>query len=208
MSATCPNLQKSIGWCQGAPEYPGIRSRVYYQSKGNIVKFPTLQRDSLKRATTATLTGSFELAADEVWHYIDINVEKSKLTSEAQGEAPSQTQLNKLELVHNGVGDDASAAAAYLNNNDNVFVVQDMAGRFRVVGNERWQSKTTVGQDSGQGTSPASTTISAEATDEVAAPFYTGTLETEDGTLDCSTGVIDGDTTTNNDSVSGSETAG
>lgn len=190
---TCPNLQQSIAWCQGAPEYPGIRGRVYFASKGKIVKYPTLTRDSLKRATSASLTGNFELAADEVWHYIDINVEKSQLTSEAQGETPSQTQLNKLTLVHNGVGADATAAALYLNNNDNVFIVQDMAGRFRVVGNERWQSITTVAQDNGQGTNPASTTIEVSATDELAAPFYTGTLETEDGTLDCSTGEIDSD---------------
>ena len=190
MSATCPNLQQSIGWCQGAPEYPGIRGRVYFVSKGNIVKYPTLTRDSLKRATSASLTGSFELAAGETWKYIDINVEKSKLTSEAQGEAPSQTQLNKLELVHNGVGDQASAASVYLNNNDNVYVVQDMAGRFRVVGNERWQSKTSVAQDNGQGTTPAATTINVEVTDELPAPFYTGTLEIEDGTLDCSDGSI------------------
>lgn len=208
MSTTCPNLQKSIGWCQGAPEYPGIRGRVYFQSKGNIVKFPTLTRDALKRATSSTLTGSFELASGEVWHYIDINVEKSKLTSEAQGEAPSQTQLNKLELVHNGVGENATAAAVYLNNNDNVYVVQDMAGRFRVVGNERWQSKTSVAQDSGQGTNPASTSINVECTDEVAAPFYVGELETEDGTLDCSTGEIDSETATNNDTVSGSDSQG
>lgn len=190
MSVTCPNLQQSIAWCQGAPEYPGIRGRVYYTSKGNIVKFPTLTRDSLKRATSATLSGSFELASGEVWKYIDINVEKSQLTSEAQGEAPSQTQLNKLTMVHNGVGEAATAAAVYLNNNDNVFVVQDMAGRYRVVGNERWQSKCTVAQDNGQGTNPASTTISVEATDEIAAPFYVGTLETEEGTLDCSDGSV------------------
>ena len=193
MSAKCPNLQKSIGWCQGAPEYPGIRGRVYFVSKGNIVKYPTLTRDSLKRATSATLTGNFELAADETWKYIDINVEKSQLTSEAQGEAPSQTQLNKLVMVHNGVGEDASAAAVYLNNNDNVFVVQDMAGRFRVVGNERWQSVTTVAQDNGQGTNPASTTIEVNVTDEIPAPFYVGTLETEDGTVDCSTGELESD---------------
>ena len=193
MSATCPNLQKSIGWCQGRPEFPGIRGRVYFVSKGNIVKYPTLTRDSLKRATSATLTGNFELASGETWKYIDINVEKSQLTSEPQGEAPSQTQLNKLSMVHNGVGEDASAAAVYLNNNDNVFVVQDMAGRFRVVGNERWQGVTTVNQDNGQGTNPASTTIEHQVVDELPAPFYVGTLETEDGTVDCSTGEVDAD---------------
>ena len=86
--------------------------------------------------------------------------------------------------VHPGVDADASAAAAYLNNNDNVFIVEDMRGARRVVGSEKWLTKTTVAQDLGQGASgTASTTINVEATDECPAPFYTGTIVTEDGTL-------------------------
>lgn len=116
------------------------------------------------------------------WKYIDHLPEKSQLTSEAQGEVPSQTQLNKLTIVHPGVGAEASAAAAYINNNDNVYLVQDMSDKWRVVGCERWQTKSTVAQDLGQGpTGTASTTISVEATDETPAPFYKGKIETEDG---------------------------
>ena len=102
---------------------------------------------------------------------------------------PSQTQLNKLTAVHPGVGPEAAAAASYLNNGDNVFIVEDMKGNFRVVGSERWQTNVKVGQDNGQGpTGATSTTIEVEATDEIPSPFYTGTLETEDGTIDCSQG--------------------
>jgi hypothetical protein len=133
------------------------------------------------------LSGDFELKADAKWQYIDILPDKSQLTSEAQGELPSQTQLNKLTAVHPGVGEEASAAAAYINNNDNVFVVQDMKDKYRVVGSEKWLTKSTVAQDLGQGaTGTTSTTINAEATDEVPAPFYVGTLATEDGDIDCS----------------------
>lgn len=39
------------------------------------------------------------------------------------------------------------AAAAYLNNSDNVFIVEDMKGNFRVLGSDRWITKTTVTQD-------------------------------------------------------------
>ena len=35
-------------------------------------------------------------------------------------------------------------------------------------------------------TGTTSTTINVEATDEVPAPFFVGTLETEDGDIDCS----------------------
>ena len=107
------------------------------------------------------------------------------MTSDPQGEAPSQTQLNKATFVHNGVTEEATAAAGFLNNSDTVYVYEDMAGNYRVLGNERWATKTTVNQDQGQGTNPASTTINVEVTDEIAAPFYVGTLDTEDGEINC-----------------------
>lgn len=181
----CANLQRSLAWCQGTPELPGVRRRVYYIAKNQIVTWPKLERDaSGKRATSAKYTGNFVMAADAKWKYIDILPDKSQLTSEAQGELPSQTQLNKLVAVHPAVGEEAAAAAAYLNNADNVFIVQDMADSYRVVGSEKWPTKTTVAQDNGQGaTGTTSTTITAEATDEVPAPFYSGTIETEDGTI-------------------------
>ena len=171
----------------GTPELPGIKRRVYYISKNQVAIWPTFNRDSNGRIQATTLEGSFTLVADAKWHFIVILADKSQLTSEAQGEVPSQTQLNKAVLVHPGVGPDATAAAAYLNNSDNVFVVEDMKGHFRVVGSERWLTKTTVAQDNGQGaTGTTSTTISVEATDEIPSPFYVGVLTTEEGDIDCS----------------------
>ena len=183
--AECLNIQKSLGWCQGTPELPGVKRRIYYISKGDIVEWPTLPRDNNGRITAAVYDGSFVLKADTKWKYIDILPDKSQLTSEPQGELPSQTQLNKLVAVHPGVGLRASAAAAYINNYDNVFLVEDMKGFFRVVGCDKWQTKSTVNQDLGQGpTGSTSTTINVEATDECPAPFYFGLIETEDGDID------------------------
>ena len=187
MAKTCTSIQKSLGWCQGTPELPGVKRRIYYLAKSLIVAFPQLPRDENGRPTSAILSGSFTLAADATWKYIDILPDKSQLTSEAQGELPSQTQLNKLVAVHPGVGAEASAAAAYINNTDSIFIVEDMKGNYRVVGCDKWQTKATVNQDLGQGpTGTTSTTINVEATDEVPAPFYVGTIETEDGDIDCS----------------------
>ena len=181
----CNNLQKSLGWCQGTPELPGIKRRLYYISKLLIALWPKLPHDEKGRVQSAVYDGSFALVADAKWHYIDILPEKSQLTSEAQGEIPSQTQLNKLTAVHPGVGEEASAAAAYLNNNDNVFIVEDMKGNYRVVGSDKWTTKTTVAQDLGQGaTGTTSTTIAVEASDECPAPFYKGVIVTEDGNID------------------------
>ena len=183
--AECLNIQQSLGWCQGTPELPGVKRRVYYLAKSEIVEWPALSRDANGRITSAQYSGSFTLKADSKWKYIDILPDKSQLTSEPQGELPSQTQLNKLVAVHPGVGLRASAAAAYINNYDNVFIVEDMKGFFRVVGCDKWQTKSTVNQDLGQGpTGSTSTTINVEATDECPAPFYLGMIETEEGDID------------------------
>lgn len=185
---TCTNIQRSLDWCMGTPELPGIKRRVFYIAKSMIAQWPQFTRDAQGRVTSSTLSGNFTLVADAKWKFIIILGEKSQLTSEAQGEVPSQTQLNKATLVHPGVGPEASAAAAYLNNSDNVFVVEDMKGNFRVVGSEKWLTKTTVAQDNGQGaTGTTSTTISVEATDEIPSPFYVGTLDTDEGEIHCST---------------------
>ena len=170
----------------GTPELPGIRRRIYYIAKNKIASWPAYNRDENQRTKTAALTGNFTLVADAKWKYIDILADKSQLTSEAQGEMPSQTQLNKLTAVHPGVGPEATAAACYLNNSDNVFIVEDMKGFHRVVGSDKWITKTTVSQDNGQGpTGTTSTTITVEATDEVPAPFYLGIIATDDGNIDC-----------------------
>jgi len=182
--ANCSNLQKSLAWCQGTPELPGIKRRIYYIAKDRIASWPTIDRDANYRAMGAVYHGNFTLVADAVWHYIDVLPDKCQVTSEPQGEVPSQTQLNKLVAVHPAVGEDASALASYVNNTDSVFLVEDMKGKFRVIGCDRYQSKCTVSQDLGQGaTGTTSTTLNVETPDELPAPFYTGEIVTEDGTI-------------------------
>lgn len=186
MAKKCVTMQRSVGWCQGTPEMPSIMRRVWFISKSDIVSFPDLPRDENGRPTSTTLAGSFVLAADATFKYIDILPEKSQHQSDAQGEQPSQTQLNKLTLVHPGVGEEAASLAASLNNTDSLFIFQDMRRKFRVVGNDRWTTKSTVAQDNGQGpTGTTATTVAVEVTDEVPSPFYTGKFLTEDGEIDC-----------------------
>ena len=55
--AECLNIQKSLGWCQGTPELPGVKRRIYYISKGDIVEWPTLPRDNNGRITAAVYDG-------------------------------------------------------------------------------------------------------------------------------------------------------
>lgn len=188
-------MQRSLGWCEGMPSHPGVRRRVYFCSKSLIVAYPKLQRDQFGRPTSSVTSGDFELVDGAYFQYIDINIDKSTVTSEPQGEAPSQTQLNKATLFHNGTDEDATGAPGWLNNSDNVYLVEDMLGRFRILGNNKWRTKTTVNQDLGQGTNAAGTTISVEVTDEVAPPFYNGVIETEEGSVYCETEASDDSST-------------
>ena len=166
-----------MDWCEGRPVLPGIRRRIYYTHKSNIAVWPVLTKDEYGRPTVAKYTGSFKLNADTYWKRIDLLVNNSGITSEPQGEAPSQTQLNKLTAVHPGTEEEATMLSSYVNNSDCVYLVQQSNGKYRVIGNEMYQSKSTVNQDSGQGaTGTASTTLNVEVTDQIAAPFYEGEI--------------------------------
>lgn len=183
---TCKALQKSVGWCEGAVELPGIRKQIFFTAYSNIVKMPTLDTDDNGRPTDVTLKGAVELASDSKFHCIDGIANKNQYTSEPQGEIPSQTQLNKLVVVYPSLGPEATALCAWLNNTPSVVIFQDNAGRWRIMRNAYGAFKATVNQDSGQGiTGELSTTINIEDVDIVSAPFLPAgfTFETDGGTV-------------------------
>ncbi len=149
---------------------------------------PVVPIDEIKRPISAILEGEFKMKEGAVFRYIDIVPERSQSTSEAQGEYPSQSSLDKLTAVYPGVDSRASAAAAYMHNTNNTVVFVDSSGCARVVGiEEMWPCKSTVAMDFGQGPAgTASTTINVEGTNKVPWPEYTGILHTEDGDIDFS----------------------
>ncbi len=55
MATVCSTIQQSLAWCQGTPELPGIKRRIYYISKDQIVSWPTLTYDALGRLTIVPL---------------------------------------------------------------------------------------------------------------------------------------------------------
>lgn len=181
---SCDAILESLDWCYGMPALSGMMSRLYVIPAAWLVKRPKYVLDKYGRPTSAVLTGSFETAADKKWQYIDIDPQRSHFTSEPQGEVPSQTQLNKLDALHPGVDERATIVASMLNNNNVVGIFQDMQGRARVLGSERYIPKWTHNQDGGEGNAgTTSTTIHCEVTDLTDAPFYVGEIETVDGTV-------------------------
>lgn len=94
MAKECTNaaLYGSLPYCKGKPILPGIRSRLYFIPKRDIVKWPSLPEVAeTNMAELATYEGDFTLAADKKWQYIDLIDNKGKIESESQGD-PLTTQ--------------------------------------------------------------------------------------------------------------------
>lgn len=188
MAKKCENssLYESLDWCDGRTTLPGIKQRVYYIPKSEILVWPKLP--SLKEAKAmselATYQGNFVLTADKKWRALDSLDAKSNVTSESQGEKPSRTALNKSTLKHAGTDEEATGFARQANIDNLVYLVQQRNKKFRVVGSDEFDVDTKVSQALGEGYSgEAGTTLDIEATDLCPAPFYPGKIETEDGDI-------------------------
>lgn len=180
----CQSIVKSMGWCQGKTVKPGIRRRMFLIAADQILKWPTIERDTLGRVTSSVMQGSFTLVEGAKWAKIEHLPAKAEFKSETQGEYPSQTFKVSGKFVHPGVGEEAADATASLLNTNAVGLVEDMDGRFRVIGSEDYDSVITSQRDNGQGpTGTAGTTVNMEASMEADAFFYEGEIVTEDGTI-------------------------
>ena len=181
----------AINFCPGQVVLPGIRRRAYYIRKEDIVTWPanpvlTALRagTAITASTAAVLTGEFTLATGKKWQLLDVEVSRSNVESEPQGEVHSRTYLNRATLYHNTTDKAVSGFAAAAANDDLVFLIQQADGRFRLVGSEVFDTKVDVNLSLGQGaTSEAGSTITVEGTDFSPAPFFEGTIATEDGDI-------------------------
>lgn len=188
MTKKCENssLYESLEWCDGRTTLPGIRQRVYFIPKSEIVEWPKLPsiKEAKAMAELATYQGNFILAADKKWRSLDALDAKSNVTAESQGEKPSRTSLNKSTLKHAGTDEEATGFARQANIDNIVYLVQQRNKKFRVIGSDEFDADTKASQALGEGyTGEAGTTLEVEATDVCPAPFYPGKIETEDGDI-------------------------
>lgn len=205
MKKNCPavNIYDSLIHCKGETVLPGLRPKAWWIPKSQITGWPSLPSPSDADATMesiATYSGDFSLAADATWLTIDLLDTASNITSASQGEKPSKTFLNSSTLKYAGNNEAAVGFARMANTDDGVYIVQQRDGKFRVIGNEMFETNTNPGQESGMAVTDASgTTLEISVTDVCPAPFYKGKLVTEDGILDCSTGELEASDKGNND---------
>lgn len=188
MATTCGNngLYESLEWCPGQTVLPGIKSRVYAAPKAWITTWPKLPaiKGAENMAALATYEGDFVLAADKKWQRIEAFTKKSSISSESQGEDPSKTFLNKLNLLYPGTDAAATGFCRQANIDQLIYAVPQRDGQYRIVGSEYFDTNTKPSQNSGEGdTGTGGTTLEVEATDICPSPFYTGILDTVDGKI-------------------------
>lgn len=188
------DIYKSLEFCKGQTVLPGIRPEVYFTPKSQILDWPTLPAPGDEGATMegiATYKGDFVLAADAKFRQMDVLTTASNVTSASQGDMPSKTFVNSSTLKHAGNTEAATGFCRMANCDDLVYIVRQRDGKYRVVGNESFETNTNPSQDSGMAVTDASgTQLEVSVTDVCPAPFYVGKLPTEKGIIDCSTGKI------------------
>lgn len=172
-------------WSEGAVVLPGAKRNVYAIPKRDIVAWPTLPDTFVtSMGELATYVGSFTLAATATFTKIGIIVDKSPVNCATQGSKPSKTSINTGTFVHPGVEEDASAFCRQANNDDMVYLFETKKGKYRVLGNEMWDTDTSFSQALGAApTDEVGTTLTVTVTDVCPAPFYDGEIVTADGAI-------------------------
>ncbi len=182
----CANeaLYDSLEHCKGETVLPGLRPHVYYIPKSDIMAWPKrvdVEDDDATMRRLGTLTGDFILAADAYWHRIDLVSPQSNVNSESQGDEPSKTFNNTAAFRYPGLNADAVGFCRQANADDLVFLWPQRDGRYRVLGNEMFETNVTPTQESGSSeTDSAGTTINVSVTDDMPSPYYEGIIDTLD----------------------------
>lgn len=162
-------LYESMTWCPGTTRTPGVRKRIYFISKDNIVAWPTVGKGKY--------TGNFTLAEGKYWNFMDLVVNDSKFSAESQGENPCKTFRQHGEFFYPGLESDITDFETMAINDDLVYAVQQTSGAFKILGCENYPTDTNCSSDSGQG---ATDKIGVTITPECDAPtdllIYTGSI--------------------------------
>lgn len=185
-------LFNSLPFCAGTTVLPGVRQRIYFIHYSDIVSWPKLpDTTSTSMGELATYSGNFTLASDKKWQFIDLTHNKGELECTAQGDIPSRTFLNKFTIKHPNFDAAAAGLARQIINDSIVLLIQMRNGKWRVIGSEAFRTECSPGGKSGEGMSGEfGTNIEIQCADVCPAPFYTGTIVTDAGTIDASTGTL------------------
>jgi len=208
MSNNCSEektLLQDVRFCQGQKSLPGTKKRVYIADIRDILKFPKLADRTAVGATLkdvpsypakiksgeTEVPNVFTMANGKFFAQVDIINNNGQIAVEAQGTFGSKTFRNTYTGNAPGTEEEISGLISELLNAEIIAVVPTRTVKFRVIGSKDFPAEINPSQNTGQAaTDTNQTVLEIAADDEVAAPFYYGTLPFCVGLLVCKTGEV------------------
>ena len=173
----------------------GIGTTVYRIRQRYITGWPTIENDpdkdnNIDEADMSTLNGSFTLADGKVWQKIYSTQGKGSITAETTGDTDSKMFVNHASFSFPDLTPEALGFSKVSVNDDFVYIVK-AAGRYHVIGSPDYRSTTTIAPTSGDAAgSTKGIVFTVDCPDVTPLPVYEGNIVTDEGTLNCSTGVF------------------
>lgn len=173
----------------------GIGTTVYRIRQRYITGWPTIENDpdkdnTIDEADMSTLNGSFTLESGKYWQKIYSTQGKGSITSETTGDTDSKMFINHASFSFPDLTPEALGFSKVSVNDDYVYIVK-AAGRYHVIGSPDYRSVTTIAPTSGDAAgSTKGIVFTVDCPDVTPLPVYEGNIVTEDGSLNCSTGVF------------------
>lgn len=173
----------------------GIGTTVYRIRQRYITGWPTIENDpdkdnTIDEADMSTLNGSFTLETGKYWQKIYSTQGKGSITAETTGDTDSKMFINHASFSFPDLTPEALGFSKVSVNDDFVYIVK-AAGRYHVIGSPDYRSVTTIAPTSGDAAgSTKGIVFTVDCPDVTPLPVYEGNIVTEDGSLNCSTGVF------------------
>jgi hypothetical protein len=188
------DLFESLKWTDGQINPSGIKTTIYFCQKTQISEFPRPASDPATAAENVTLDGNFVMTEGSTFKKLYSTQGKGKVSWESLGEKDCKMFKNKGIFKFPDLNDAGKSLAKQFVNANCVFVIplpHETEKRYVVIGDADYDTAANVTGDSGDEPGSAKgLTIEIEAPCTTPLPNYKGTLELEDGTLDCSTGIF------------------
>lgn len=184
-ACTEQDLYEDVNFCPGDRSTPGTRNHFYFVKKSKCQSIPKPKGyNATKLEEVAVISDNIVLQENETWKKVSLVPLEAEITNKSQGQYGAKTYENKAVLVLPGSAKKNTGLIAMLNNDDVLILVPMANGQHRLFGNADYQTQVDLSQAQGKTpTDPNTTTIDVTVNDQFPAPFYEGTLLTEEGTI-------------------------
>lgn len=184
-ACTEQDLYEDVNFCPGDRSTPGTRNHFYFVKKSKCQSIPKPKGYSAtKMEEVAVISDNIVLQENETWKKVALVPLETEVTNQSQGSYGAKTFQNHVVLVLPGSAKKNTGLIAMLNNDDVLISVPMANGQHRLFGNSDYQTQVALSQAQGKvATDPNTTTIDVTVDDQYPAPYYEGTLPTEEGTI-------------------------